>query len=43
MRFGTYYFFQAPPHLEHAAIVRGEVEQMAWTEELGFDRVWLTV
>jgi alkanesulfonate monooxygenase SsuD/methylene tetrahydromethanopterin reductase-like flavin-dependent oxidoreductase (luciferase family) len=42
MRFGTYYFFQAPPHLEHAAIVRGEVEQMAWTEELGFDSVWLT-
>ena len=43
MRLGTYYFFQAPPHLEHAEIVRGEVEQMAWTEELGFDSVWLTV
>lgn len=42
MRFGTYYFFQAPPHLEHAEIVRGEVEQMAWSEELGFDSVWLT-
>ena len=42
MRFGTYYFFQAPPHLEHAEIVRGEIEQMAWTDELGFDSVWLT-
>jgi alkanesulfonate monooxygenase SsuD/methylene tetrahydromethanopterin reductase-like flavin-dependent oxidoreductase (luciferase family) len=42
MRFGTYYFFQAPPSLSHPEVVRNEMEQMAWTEELGFDSIWLT-
>ncbi len=42
MRFGTYYFLQAPPHLTHADVVQREIEQMAWTEELGFDSIWLT-
>src|SRR5213592_2172163 len=42
MRFGTYYFLQAPPTLPHPEVVRREIEQMAWTEELGFDSVWLT-
>src|SRR2546425_1416481 len=42
MRFGTYYFLQAPPALAHPEAVRREIEQMAWTEELGFDRIWLT-
>ena len=42
MRFGTYYFFQAPPSLAHAEVVRREIEQIAWTEELGFDSIWLT-
>jgi len=42
MRFGTYYFLQAPAHLRHAEVVSREVEQMAWTEELGFDSIWLT-
>jgi len=42
MRFGTYYFFQAPPHLTHADVVQREMEQMVWTEQLGFDSVWLT-
>lgn len=42
MRFGTFYFFQAPPGHDHADIVRRELEQMEWTEELGFDEVWLT-
>src|SRR5436309_13520143 len=42
MRFGTYYFLQAPPALAHAEVFRREIEQMAWTEELGFDRLWLT-
>jgi alkanesulfonate monooxygenase SsuD/methylene tetrahydromethanopterin reductase-like flavin-dependent oxidoreductase (luciferase family) len=42
MRFGTYYFFQAPPQLAHADVVQREIEQMVWTEELGFDSVWLT-
>jgi len=39
MRFGTYYFFQAPPQLAHADVVQREIEQMVWTEELGFDSV----
>ena len=42
MRFGTYYFLQAPPALAHPDVVQGEVEQMVWTEELGFDSIWLT-
>ncbi len=42
MRFGTYYFLQAPPHLAHPEVVRREIEQMVWTEELGFDSIWLT-
>src|SRR3989440_10847962 len=42
MRFGTYYFLQAPPSIPHPDVVRRELEQMVWTEELGFDSVWLT-
>ena len=40
--FGTFFFFQAPPGQRHADIIRRELEQMEWTEELGFDEVWLT-
>ena len=42
MRFGTYYFLQAPPSITHPDVIRHEIEQMAWTEELGFDSIWLT-
>jgi len=42
MRFGTFYFFQAVPWLDQAAVIHRELEQMVWTEELGFDQVWLT-
>jgi alkanesulfonate monooxygenase SsuD/methylene tetrahydromethanopterin reductase-like flavin-dependent oxidoreductase (luciferase family) len=42
MRFGTYYFLQAPPGLRHRDIIHDELQQMAWAEELGFDAVWLT-
>ena len=42
MRFGTYYFLQAPPERAHPEVVQREIEQMAWTEELGFDSIWLT-
>ncbi len=42
MRFGTFFFFQAPPGLRHADIIHHELRQMAWAEELGFDEVWLT-
>ena len=42
MRFGTFYFFQAPPGHRHADIIHRELQQMEWTEELGFDEVWLT-
>jgi alkanesulfonate monooxygenase SsuD/methylene tetrahydromethanopterin reductase-like flavin-dependent oxidoreductase (luciferase family) len=42
MRFGTYYFLQAPPALSHPEVVYREIEQMVWTEELGFDSIWLT-
>src|SRR2546427_3190695 len=42
MRFGTYSFLQAPPSVTHPDVIRQEVEQMVWTEELGFDSIWLT-
>ncbi|HEY7521225.1 MAG TPA: LLM class flavin-dependent oxidoreductase [Methylomirabilota bacterium] len=42
MRFGTFFFFQAVPWLSHEEVVHRELEQMEWTEELGFDQVWLT-
>jgi alkanesulfonate monooxygenase SsuD/methylene tetrahydromethanopterin reductase-like flavin-dependent oxidoreductase (luciferase family) len=42
VRFGTYYFLQAPPGRADADIVREEVSQMVLSEELGFDSIWLT-
>src|SRR5437660_11976544 len=42
MQFGTFYFFQAAPGQRHEAIIRGELEQIVWSEELGFDEIWLT-
>ena len=42
MKFGTFYFFQATPGQRHADIIRGELDQIEWTEELGFDEIWLT-
>ena len=42
MRFGTYFFLQAPPGHRHADIIQRELEQMVWSEQLGFDEVWLT-
>jgi alkanesulfonate monooxygenase SsuD/methylene tetrahydromethanopterin reductase-like flavin-dependent oxidoreductase (luciferase family) len=42
MRFGTFFFFQAAPGLTHSEVVERELEQMTWTEELGFDQIWLT-
>jgi alkanesulfonate monooxygenase SsuD/methylene tetrahydromethanopterin reductase-like flavin-dependent oxidoreductase (luciferase family) len=42
MRFGTYFFLQAPPGRTAAAIITEEVDQMVYSEELGFDSVWLT-
>src|SRR5947207_13468020 len=42
MRFGTFFFFQAPPGHAHADIIHRELEQVEWTEELGFDEVWFT-
>ncbi len=42
MRFSTFYFFQAPPDHHHADIIQRELRQMEWSEELGFDEVWLT-
>jgi alkanesulfonate monooxygenase SsuD/methylene tetrahydromethanopterin reductase-like flavin-dependent oxidoreductase (luciferase family) len=42
MRFGTFYFFQAPPAHRHADIIHRELEQVEWSEALGFDEVWFT-
>src|SRR5438445_10005209 len=42
MRFGTFCFFPAVAWLSHDEVVHRELEQMEWTEELGFDQIWLT-
>jgi alkanesulfonate monooxygenase SsuD/methylene tetrahydromethanopterin reductase-like flavin-dependent oxidoreductase (luciferase family) len=42
MRFGTFFFFQAAPGHRHADIIHRELEQVEWSEELGFDEVWFT-
>lgn len=42
MRFGTYYFLQAPPGRSGSEIISEEVDQMVLSEQLGFDSVWLT-
>ena len=41
MKFGTFYSFQATPGQRHADIIGGELDQIEWTEELGFDEIWL--
>lgn len=42
MRFGTYYFLQAPPGRSDEEVVHGEFSQILLSEELGYDTVWLT-
>jgi alkanesulfonate monooxygenase SsuD/methylene tetrahydromethanopterin reductase-like flavin-dependent oxidoreductase (luciferase family) len=42
MKFGMYYFLQRPQGASDAEIIRTEVEQMVYAEELGYDSVWLT-
>jgi alkanesulfonate monooxygenase SsuD/methylene tetrahydromethanopterin reductase-like flavin-dependent oxidoreductase (luciferase family) len=42
MKFGTYFFLQAPPGHRHPDIIHRELDQMVRSEELGFDEVWLT-
>src|SRR5437588_665075 len=34
MRFGTYYFLQAPPTVSHPDVVHNELEQMVWAAAL---------
>lgn len=42
MRFGTYFFLQAPSGRTGAEVLPEEVDQMVLAEDLGFDSVWLT-
>jgi alkanesulfonate monooxygenase SsuD/methylene tetrahydromethanopterin reductase-like flavin-dependent oxidoreductase (luciferase family) len=42
LRFGTFLFFQAAPGHRHEDIIRDELTQVEWSEELGFDEVWFT-
>jgi alkanesulfonate monooxygenase SsuD/methylene tetrahydromethanopterin reductase-like flavin-dependent oxidoreductase (luciferase family) len=42
LRFGTFFFFQAAPGQRHEDIIRNELTQVEWSEELGFDEVWFT-
>jgi alkanesulfonate monooxygenase SsuD/methylene tetrahydromethanopterin reductase-like flavin-dependent oxidoreductase (luciferase family) len=42
MKFGTFFFFQLPPGHDPAQVIHQELDQMKWTEELGFDQLWIT-
>lgn len=42
MRFGTYYFLQAPPGTSDVEVIHREFAQILLSEELGYDTVWLT-
>lgn len=42
MKFGTFFFFQWPPGHSAPDVIHRELEQMEWTEELGFDQIWIT-
>jgi alkanesulfonate monooxygenase SsuD/methylene tetrahydromethanopterin reductase-like flavin-dependent oxidoreductase (luciferase family) len=42
VRFGAYFFLQAPPGQTGASVLPEEVHQMVLAEDLGFDSVWLT-
>jgi alkanesulfonate monooxygenase SsuD/methylene tetrahydromethanopterin reductase-like flavin-dependent oxidoreductase (luciferase family) len=42
VRFGTYYFLQAPPGRSDEQVIHGEFSQILLGEELGYDTVWLT-
>ena len=42
MKFGTFFFFQYSPGQEPKQIIHNELDQMVWSEELGFDHIWLT-
>lgn len=42
MKFGTFFFFQWPPGHSQETVIRNEMEQMVWSEALGFDHIWIT-
>src|SRR5437868_129346 len=42
VRFGSYFFVQAPPGRSDAEILKEEVDQMVRSEDLGYDSIWLT-
>jgi alkanesulfonate monooxygenase SsuD/methylene tetrahydromethanopterin reductase-like flavin-dependent oxidoreductase (luciferase family) len=42
VRFGTYYFLQAPPGMSESDVIQNEFAQMVLSEELGYDTIWLT-
>ena len=42
MKFGTFFFFQWPPGHDPKQVIHNELEQMVWSEALGFDHVWIT-
>ncbi|HEX7928070.1 MAG TPA: LLM class flavin-dependent oxidoreductase, partial [bacterium] len=42
MKFGTFFFFQLAPGRDPVQVIHNELDQMKWTEELGFDQMWIT-
>ena len=42
MKFGTFFFFQWPPGHTQEEVIQNELEQMVWSEALGFDHIWIT-
>lgn len=42
MKFGTFFFFQWPPGHSQEDVIHNELEQMVWSEALGWDHIWIT-
>ncbi|MCZ6556242.1 MAG: LLM class flavin-dependent oxidoreductase [SAR324 cluster bacterium] len=42
MKFGTFFFFQNAPGRDPQQIIHDELDQIVWSEEMGFDHIWLT-
>jgi len=41
MKFASFHLFSQPPWLTDQEVVRNEIDQMVWLEELGYDQAWI--
>ena len=41
MKFASFHLFSQPPWKTDQEVVRDEIDQMVWMDELGYDEVWI--